>query len=87
MAVSGEFEGIAESLLGDPVHLSLIREGGRRIHVRFPIESRDRLRLLRAGQRITAVCQIRHGFGLGVFTLENAELIRVEPRASLARAS
>jgi hypothetical protein len=40
IAVSGRFEGIAEPLPGDAVHLSLVRESGRRIHLRFSIESR-----------------------------------------------
>ncbi len=86
--ISGSFEGAADSLLGDAVFISLILESGRRVQLRFPPGQRDRLRVLREGQRLTAVCQIRHGHGAGVFTLENCELIEVESfRPALARAS
>jgi hypothetical protein len=88
ISVSGRFEGVAESLLGDAIHLSLILDTGRRIPIEFAVRSRNRLELLREGQRITAICQIRHGHGAGVFELRNSELIRVErPRQVLARAS
>ncbi len=88
ITVSGRFEGVAESLLGDAIHLSLTLERGSRVPLRFPIESRYRLERLRTGQQITALCQIRHGYGMGVFELQNSELIRVEPlRQVLARAS
>jgi hypothetical protein len=88
MTVSGRFEGIAESLLGNAIHLSLILQTGARIHLRFPAEARDRLRLVREGQQVTAVCQIQHGYGPGVFVLENSELTHVKPpRPALACVS
>ena len=86
--VSGAFEGTADALVGDTIYLSLILENGRRVHLRFPIEARRRLRLLQEGQQLMTACQIRHGYGAGVFALENCELMRVEPlRPLLARAS
>ena len=36
IAVSGKFEGIAESLPGDAIHLSLMRAGGRRVSLAVP---------------------------------------------------
>jgi type II secretory pathway pseudopilin PulG len=88
ITVSGRFEGFAESLTGDAIHVSLTSERGRRIHLQFPIQSQDRLQPLRPGQQLTAVCQVKHGYGAGVFKLENSELVRVEPiRPVLARAS
>jgi hypothetical protein len=81
--VSGAFDGAADALVGDAIYLSLVLECGRRIHLRFPIEARERLRLLQEGQQLMAACQIRHGYGVGVFALENCELIRVEPINSL----
>ena len=50
-------------------------------------EVRERLQLLQPGQQLMTACQIRHGYGAGVFALENCELIRVDPRPLLARAS
>jgi hypothetical protein len=86
--VSGSFEGAADSLVGDATFLSLILENGRRIQLRFPGDPGDSLRLLREGQQITAACQIQHGYGAGVYILDNCELIRAEPfRSALARAS
>lgn len=81
--VSGAFEGVADALVGDAIHVSLLLERGSRIPLRFPIAARERLRLLQEGQQLTAACQIRHGYGAGVFVLENCELIRVEPVNSL----
>jgi hypothetical protein len=77
IAISGRFEGIAESLQKDAIHLSLLLNDGRRINLRFAVEHGERLRALREGQRITAVGRIPC-YGL-VFSPENCELIRVEP--------
>ena len=86
--VSGSFEGAAHSLVGDATFISLILKNSRRIQLRFPGDSSYPLRLLREGQQITALCQIRHGYGAGVFHLDNCELIRTEPsRPALARVS
>jgi hypothetical protein len=86
--VRGRFEGIANSLSGDAIHLSMTLKGHCRVALQFASESRDRLQSLRAGQEITALCQIMHGYGAGVFTLENSELTHAEPlRLTLARAS
>jgi hypothetical protein len=88
ITVSGRFEVAADSLLRDAILLSLTLESGRRIHLQFAVESRDRLEVLREGQQVTAVCQVQYGVGLGVYVLENCELIRVERlRPTLARAS
>ena len=86
--VSGRFEGAADSLVGNATFVSLILENGRRIQLCFPGDPGDSLRLLREGQQITAACQIQHGYGAGVYILDNCELIRAEPfRSALARAS
>lgn len=88
LQVSGSFEGAADSLVGDATFVSIILESGRRVQLRFPNNASDSLRLLRKGQQITAVCQIQHGHGLGVFILDNCELIAAKPlRPSLARAA
>ena len=85
--VSGSFEGAADSLVGDATFISLILANGRRIQLRFPGDRSCPLRPLREGQQITAVCEIQHGHGAGIFVLDNCELIRVEPsRPALARA-
>jgi hypothetical protein len=77
MTISGAFEGLAESLQRDAIHLSLLLSDARRVNLRFSIEQAEALRALREGQTITAICQIEHrGF---VFTPENCELLRVEP--------
>lgn len=68
--VSGKFEGTAESLVGDAIHVSVLLKSGRRIPIRFPSESRDRLHVLREGQQLRAVCQVGPGMVLG-----NAELV------------
>lgn len=81
ITVTGMFEGSAESLLRDSLHLSLLREDGRRVNVQFAKEHAERIRELRPGQRITLVCQICLGNGLA---LRNAELVSAEP---LRRAS
>jgi hypothetical protein len=86
--ISGSYEGAADSLVGDAAFISLILENGRRIQLRFPGDRRDPLRLLRVGQQITAVCQIQHGYGTGIFVLDNCERIRAEPsQPALARVS
>jgi hypothetical protein len=83
--ISGRFEGTADSLVGDAIFASLILKNGRRIQLRFPLREADRLRALRPEQEIVAVCQIRHGYGAGAFTLENCEL--TEARSMFARAA
>ena len=85
IALSGRFEGIAESLRKDAVHLSLLLDDGRRINLRFSTDYLERLKALREGQRISVAGRIPHGGGL-VFSPENCELIRVEP-VRLAYAS
>jgi hypothetical protein len=86
--VSGSFEGVADSLVGNASFASILLEDGRRIQLRFPGDRSEPLRLLRVGQRITAICQIQHGYGAGIFVLDNCELIRVAPlRPVLARVS
>ena len=86
--VSGRFEGAGDSLVGDATFISLILKNGRRVQLRFPGDRGYPLRLLREGQQITALCQIQHGHGAGIFHLDNCELIRAEPvRLALARVS
>ncbi len=85
---SGRFEGATDSLVGEAIFVSLILENGRRIQLRFSADEGKRIRLLREGQHVTAVCQVRHGYGAGVFALENCELIGAEPcRPFLSRVS
>jgi hypothetical protein len=88
--ISGRFDGTAESLLHDSIHLSLLLRDGRRINLRFAIEHRDQLLRLRGGQQITAIGKIEHRYF--TFIPENCELIRVEPirrieHITIARAS
>lgn len=86
--VEGRFEGIADSLEGDSIFMSLILENGRRIQLRFSTDSRNRLQNLRAGQALVAVCQIHHGYGAGVFTLVNCEIVSTAAhRPAFARVS
>jgi len=84
MTISGKYDGMAESLQKDAIHVSLVLSDGRRVNLRFGMEQGERLRGLREGQRITAMCRIPE-FGSG-FTPENCELVRVE-RPRLAYAS
>ena len=84
MTISGTYEGMAESLQKDAIHVSLLLRDGRRINLRFTMEQGERLRGLSEGQRVMAICEIPR-FGLG-FTPENCELVRVE-RLKLACAS
>lgn len=76
--VSGTFEGTADSLVGDGIFGSIVLENGRRMSLHFATAARDQLRRLRDGQQVRALCQIRHGYGAGVFALENCELISAE---------
>jgi hypothetical protein len=86
IAVSGTVEGVADSLVDDGIHLSLIVGNGQRVNLRFPGAERSRLGNLLKGQYVTAIGQIPL-FWSSV-ALENAGLIRVGPfRATLARAS
>jgi|SRR5580658_2874449 hypothetical protein len=84
MTISGRFEGMVESLQRDAIHVSLLLNDRRRINLRFGMEHGEKLRGLREGQRITAICRIPQ-FGSG-FTPENCEVVRVE-RPRLAYAS
>ena len=86
--VSGRFEGTADSLLGDAIFISLVLENDQRIQLSFSTERRDRIRLLRVGEQVVAVCQILHGYGAGVFALWNCELVSAEQtRPAFARVS
>jgi hypothetical protein len=88
--ICGRFDGVAESLLHDSIHLSLLLRDNRRINLRFAIEHRDQLLRLKEGRQITAIGKIEHRYF--TFMPENCELIRVEPirrveRFTIARAS
>jgi hypothetical protein len=86
--VSGSFEGATDSLAADATFISLILENGRRIQLRFPGDRGHALRLLREGGQVTAACQIQHGYGTGVYVLDNCELIGTGPfRSALASVS
>lgn len=76
--VIGRFEAVAESLTHDALHVTLALECGRRIHLRFPLGARASLEALREGQQLAALCQIKQGHTLGVYTLDNSELVRAE---------
>jgi hypothetical protein len=80
MMISGRYEGIAESLQRDAIHLSLLLDDGRRMNLRFALEREEKLRALQEGQRITAICRIQYR---GSFTPEDCELVRAE-RSRLA---
>jgi hypothetical protein len=84
MTISGTYEGVAESLQKDAIHLSLLLKDGRRVILKYGCEHGDQLRGLREGQRITAMGRIRYSYF--TFTLEDCELVRVE-RVRLAYAS
>ena len=58
MIISGRFDGIAESLQHDSIHLSLLLHDSRRINLRFAIAHRDQLQRLKEGQQITAIGKI-----------------------------
>jgi hypothetical protein len=88
--LSGKFDGIAESLLHDSIHLSLRLHDNRRINLRFSIAHREQLLRLKEGWQITVIGKIEHRDF--TFMPENCELIRVEPmrrveRFKIARAS
>jgi len=74
--IAGKYEGFAESLQKDSLHLSLLLNDGRRINMLFAVEERDRLRGLQEGQRITVLCQIQQRNLL--FTPENCQLVHAE---------
>jgi hypothetical protein len=83
MTISGRFEGIADALHGDSVHVSILLEDGRRINLRFAPDHRDRLMCLREGECATAVGRIDYRD----LTLipEDCELVRVEPARGVER--
>jgi hypothetical protein len=83
MWITGEFEGAAESLQHDAIHASVLLEDGRRLNLRFPMASRERLAQLKAGRRITAIGQIPL-YG-PAFRPENCELVRAEPLRPVPR--
>jgi hypothetical protein len=90
MTLSGTYEGMAESLGRDAIHLTLLLNDGRRVNLRFAPEQGERLRDLKEGQRLTAIGRIpQRGV---IFAPENCELVRVEPfrrreRSNLVYAS
>jgi hypothetical protein len=75
-AISGNYEGAAESLRRDSIHVSLLLNDGQRINLRFAADRAGQLRRLQVGQRITAIGQIPI-FG-DTFVPENCELVRSE---------
>ena len=76
ITISGRFDGTAESLPRDAIHLSLLLDDDRRINMRFSTDRAEDLRTLRTGQRITLIGQIQ--FGGQSLMPENCELISVE---------
>jgi len=86
LTLAGAVEGVAESLVGDAIYLTLILERGQRVNLRFAPDDREQIEKLRVGQGVTVVGQIKPAFPK--FALENCELLRVAPaRAALARVS
>jgi hypothetical protein len=90
MTISGRYEGMAESLRKDSIHVSLLLRDSQRINLRFGLDAANQLRGLQMGRRITVNCQIpRWGNALKP---ENCELMRIESspgveRGVLARVS
>lgn len=82
--VSGRVEEVADSLPKDAVYVTLLRERGQRLNLRFALSERSRLEDLQKGQLVTAACQIQAAFP--TVALENCQLIRVDAPA-LARVS
>jgi hypothetical protein len=76
IAVAGNYEGSAESLLRDSLHVSLLLADGRRVNVQFARDHAESIRQLRPGQRITVISPCCLGPGL---VLRNAELAHTEP--------
>lgn len=76
IVISGRFDGSAESLRRDAIHLSLLLDDGRRINLRFSTDRAEDLRTLRTGQRIAVIGQIQFS-GLTVMP-ENCELLSSE---------
>jgi hypothetical protein len=85
MTISGMYEGMAESLQRDSIHLSVLIQDGRRINLRFALTHRERLSELKQGRRISAICQIPN-YGLN-FAPENCELVRAEPLRRAERSN
>jgi hypothetical protein len=81
--ISGSYEGIAKSFNRDSIHLTLVLNDGRRVNLKFGLEQGERLRELKEGQQISAICQIQHASL--TFTPENCELIRAEPLRGAGR--
>jgi hypothetical protein len=65
--------------------LTLRLDRGQRVHLRFAETEESRLREVRQGQRLTAVCQIRPSYNHARVALENCEVIRLG--AILAKVS
>jgi putative nucleic acid binding protein len=78
MTISGTFDGIAESLQRDSIHLSLLLSDGRRINLRFAMDYGERLREIKPGQRITVAGQIQQA-AYFILVLEKCEVVRAEP--------
>lgn len=83
MTISGRFEGIAESLQKDSIHLSLLLNDGQRINLRFAMDHAEALRAVQVGQRITVTGQIPTS-GSALIP-ENCEIVRIEPLRAASR--
>lgn len=77
VTISGRYEGIAESLQRDSIHLSLLMDDGQRLNLRFSMDRGEQLLGFQAGQRITVAGQIP--MFRASFIAENCELVRAEP--------
>jgi hypothetical protein len=85
IAVSGRVEFVA---CGPSFFAAgLILKHGQRVNLRFDASQESRLRDVRQGQYLTAVCQIRPSSSHSRAALENGEIVRVEPFPILARVS
>jgi hypothetical protein len=90
IAISGRVEFVACGPSFFAAGLILDRDRlrrGQRVNLRFDAGQESRLRDVRQGQYLTAVCQIRPSYSHSRAALENGEIVRVEPFPILARVS
>src|SRR5215471_5589850 len=82
--VSGMFDGAAESLDDETIHVSLLLGNGQRINLHFSAESHSEISCLSNGQTITAVSRIEPvpNYGGGWFAFTGSEILSVKPRRS-----
>lgn len=83
MTLAGEFDGLAESLDGKAIHVSVRLDDGRQLNLSFERDQKDSLQPPQPGQRITAIGEIEQvSFELRT---QHCELVRVEPLRAAPR--